>query len=249
MARSVVLQGTCRCPRCEMPPRWCVCAGQRSEPCPVWVDVLQHDSEAQRPTSTGNLISRVVAGARVHGYRKERVPLRSEILRPEAEELWILHPNGEALPELRPPPERLQVLLLDASWAQAGGMLAQVQNWGRRVRLPMSGRSRYALREQNGAGRFSTFEALLFLTDALNLAEPAAALRAQFELHVYAGLCARGRKAEAAQYLADSPVRTFFPEVVSEFYRRRPNLEATHKARPRSGRAAAPTSYYPDSPS
>lgn len=211
-----------------MPPRWCVCAGQRSELCPLWVDVLQHDSEAQRPTSTGNLISRVVAGSRVHPYRKERVPRRSEILRPEVEELWILHPNGEAPPSVPPPPGRLQVLLLDASWAQAGGMLEQVRDWGRRVRLPMCGHSRYALRSQNGEGRFSTFEALLFLLEALAFGESAAVLRAQFELHVYAGLCARGRKEEAARYLADSPARAAFPEVLNEFARRRPNLEARH---------------------
>ncbi|MCU0794157.1 MAG: DTW domain-containing protein, partial [Opitutaceae bacterium] len=122
----------------------------------------------------------------------------------------------------------LQVLLLDASWAQAGGMLTQVQDWGRRVRLPMSGRSRYALRAQNGEGRFSTFEALLFLLEALGHADTAARLRGQFELHVYAGLCSRGRKAEAAAYLAESPVRMMFPEVVEELARPRPNPDARH---------------------
>lgn len=223
MARSVVLQGTHRCERCEMPPRWCVCAEQRSEACPLLVDVLQHALEAHRPSSTGNLIPRVVGGARVHLYRRERPLVRAEIVRPEAEELWILHPNGEEPPSVPPPSGRLQVLLLDASWAQAGGMLAQVQDWGRRVRLPMSGRSRYALRAQNGEGRFSTFEALLFLLEALGETGPAGRLRLQFELHVYAGLCSRGRKAEAEAYLADSPVREAFPELLTELARKRPN--------------------------
>lgn len=216
-----------------MPPRWCVCAAQRVVPCALRVDVLQHALEAHRPSSTGNLIPRVVEGARVRLYRRERGVRREEIVRPEAEELWILHPHGEAPPADAPPPERLQVLLLDASWAQAGGMLAQVQTWGRRVRLPMAGRSRYALRAQNGADRFSTFEALLFLLEALGRTETTAALRAQFELHVYAGLCARGRKAEAAAYLAESPVRDAFPEVLAEFARRRPVGEEGRGAMPR----------------
>lgn len=233
MARSVVLQGTHRCERCEMPPRWCVCAGQRSEPCPLHVDVLQHALESYRPSSTGNLLPRVVAGARVHLYRREAPPRREDIVRPEAAELWILHPNGDEPPASPPPPERLQVLLLDASWSQAGGMLAQVQDWGRRVRLPMSGRSRYALRAQNGEGRFSTFEALLFLLGALRLDDCAARLRAQFELHVYAGLCARGRKAEAAAYLEESPLRDAFPEVVAELARRRPHPDSFGPARAR----------------
>lgn len=223
MARSVVLKGTVRCGRCELPPRWCVCAVQRAEACPVAVDVLQHALEAHRPTSTGNLIPRVVEGARVHLYRRERPLVREEIVRPGAE-LWILHPHGEALPAA---PEAgrggLQVLLLDASWAQAGGMLAAVEGWGRRVRLPMAGASRYRLRAQNGEGRFSTFEALLFLLEALGEAGAAGRLRLQFEAHVYAGLCARGRKAEAEEYLAESPVAAAFPELVAEFARRRPN--------------------------
>ncbi len=194
------------------------------------VDILQHALEAHRPSSTGNLIPRVVEGARVHLYRRERPLVREEIVRPEAEELWILHPNGESLPDPDAAAERagkkLQVLLLDASWAQAGGMLAQVQTWGRRVRLPMAGRSRYALRAQNGDGRFSTFEALLFLLEARGENETARRLRLQFELHVYAGLCSRGRKTEAEAYLAESPAREAFPDLIAEFARKRPNLDA-----------------------
>jgi DTW domain-containing protein YfiP len=242
MARSVVLQGTRRCERCEMPPRWCVCAAQQVEDCPLHVDVLQHALEAHRPSSTGNLIPRVVRGARVHLYRRERPLVRDEILRPEASELWILHPNGESLPELGAGPaqgngescpgqKKLQVLLLDASWAQAGGMLAQVQDWGRRVRLPMAGKSRYALRAQNGDGRFSTFEALLFLLEARGETQTVERLRRHFELHVYAGLCSRGRKAEAEAYLAESPAREAFPEVIAEFARKRPNPDAKHGPR------------------
>lgn len=222
MARSVVLQGTRRCGRCELPPRWCVCAAQREVPCALKVDVLQHALEAHRPSSTGNLIPRVVGGARVHLYRRERGVDRAEIARPDVDELWILHPNGEPPPADAPAPGRLQVLLLDASWAQAGGMLAQVQDWGRRVSLPMTGPSRYALRAQNGEGRFSTFEALLFLLEALGMRGEAAEMRAQFELHVYAGLLSRGRKVEAAAYLAGSPAREAFPDVIAEMARRRP---------------------------
>lgn len=234
MARSVVLNGTPRCERCEMPPRWCICAGQRREECPLLVDVLQHTLESYRPSSTGNLIPRVVAGARVHAFSRERRPVRAEIARPGAEELWILHPNGEEPPASAPPPGRLQVLLLDASWSQAGGMLAQVQDWGRRVRLPMYGKSRYALRGQNGEGRFSTFEALLFLLEALGHADAATRLRLQFELHVYAGLCARGRKPEAAAYLEASPIREAFPDVLAELARTRPNQQALNPRSPRS---------------
>jgi DTW domain-containing protein YfiP len=168
------------------------------------VDVLMHHMEAWRPSSTGHLINRVVVDAGLHVYRKERGVVREEIVRP-GRELWILHPTGEALPASAPP-AGLQVLLLDGSWIQSTGMMRDVESWGRRVSLPMAGESRYWLRAQAADDRFSTIEALLFLMKALGMTAEYAQLQVQFELHVYAGLCARGKKAEAANYLFSSPV-------------------------------------------
>jgi hypothetical protein len=85
-------------------------------------------------------------------------------------------------------------------------MMRDVESWGRRVSLPMAGESRYWLRAQAADDRFSTIEALLFLMKALGMTAEYAQLQVQFELHVYAGLCARGKKAEAANYLFSSPV-------------------------------------------
>jgi DTW domain-containing protein YfiP len=168
------------------------------------VDVLMHHMEAWRPSSTGHLINRVVADAGLHVYRKERGVVREDIVRP-GRELWILHPTGEELPASAPP-AGLQVLLLDGSWIQSTGMMRDVESWGRRVSLPMAGESRYWLRAQAADDRFSTIEALLFLMKALGMTAEYAQLQVQFELHVYAGLCARGKKAEAANYLFSSPV-------------------------------------------
>lgn len=215
MARSVVLRETPRCPRCQLAPRWCVCAGWREVTSPLRVDVLQHFMESYRPSSTGHLLSRVMPGAGRHIFRAERPLARADIAQP-GRELWILHPNGEAPPAHANPAE-LQVLLLDGTWVQAAEMARLTGAWGRRVSLPMTGRSRYWLRTQSGPGRFSTAEALLFLLGALGLADAQAQLRVQFELHVYASLCARGHKQLAADYLADSPLRTALPEVLEKF--------------------------------
>jgi DTW domain-containing protein YfiP len=155
-----------------------------------------------------------------HLYRRERPLQRADVVRP-GKELWILHPLGEPLPT-GAPPENLQVLLIDGSWRQALDMMRVVEPWGRRVSLPMAGESRYWLRAQHGEGRFSTLEALLFLLAALGCAETCAQLRLQFELHVYAGLCARGKKSEAADFLATSPVREGFPDVLAQLAEKRP---------------------------
>lgn len=214
MARSVVLKKTPRCTGCQLAPRWCICEGLREVTSPLRVDVLQHYMESYRPSSTGQLLQRVMPGTGLHIFRAERPVARADIGQP-GRELWILHPNGEPLPA-DADPAALQVLLLDGTWVQAAEMARLAGSWGRRVCLPMQGRSRYWLRAQSGEGRFSTAEALLFLLGALGLDEARARLRVQFELHVYASLCARGHKQLAADYLVDSPVRAALPEMLEK---------------------------------
>lgn len=214
MARSVVLKKTPRCPGCQLAPRWCICDGLREVTSPLRVDVLQHYMESYRPSSTGQLLQRVMPGTGLHVFRAERPIACADIVQP-GRELWILHPNGEPLPA-NADPAGLQVLLLDGTWVQAAEMARLAGSWGRRVCLPMRGRSRYWLRAQSGEGRFSTAEALLFLMGALGLGDAQARLRVQFELHVYASLCARGHKQLAADYLVDSPLRAALPALLEK---------------------------------
>ncbi len=136
-------------------------------------------------------------------------------------ELWILHPAGEAMPQ-GVAADAVQAVLIDGSWSEVGDMRRAVGSWGRVVSLPMSGESRYWLRAQQDGGRFSTVEALLFLLGALGLTREQAELQIQFELHVYAGLRARGRKAVAEEFLATSPIRTARPELLAGLQMRRP---------------------------
>ncbi len=217
MARSVVLKPTRRCARCQLPVRWCACAGLRETACPLQVDVLMHFMESYRPSSTGHLLQRVLPASRQHIFRKERPLARDDIAGP-GRELWILHPHGEP-PPAGADPAGLQVLLIDGTWVQSTEMLRTVGGWGRRVSLPMTGESRYWLRTQAGPGRFSTMEALLFLLQTLGLDAAHAELRLQFELHVYASLRARGHKQQAQEFLTGSPLPAALPEVLARFDR------------------------------
>jgi hypothetical protein len=202
--------------------RWCICAGFQAVVCPLQVDVLIHHREFWRPTSTGRLINRVMPASRHHVFRPGAPPARESVVKQDRA-LWILHPRGEPLPA-GTSPSGLQVLLLDGSWTEAAGMAQAVASWGRMVRLPVSGASRYRLRVQPQKGSYSTIESLLFLLAALGLAKEEAQLRLQFELHVYAGLRARGNKTAAAEYLATSPVRDAFPELLLQLEQRRPHV-------------------------
>ncbi len=212
MARSVVFKKSPRCELCRLAPRWCVCEAHRVVESALKVDVLMHHMEAWRPSSTGHLINRVMAGTGLHVFRQERPLAREDVVQP-GRELWILHPTGEELPAAMPP-SKVQVLMLDGTWIQSTSMLRVVEPWGRRVSLPMTGESRYWLRSQAADDRFSTIEALMFLMTALGLQDERAQVELQFELHVYAGLCARGKKAEAAEYLASSPARETLKDLI-----------------------------------
>lgn len=119
-------------------------------------------------------------------------------------------------------PERVQVVVIDGSWREASAMARAVSGWGRLVSLPMTGQSRFWLRTQAEGGKFSTVEALMFLFDSLGLRDVSGHLRAQFELHVYAGLRARGNKVQAEQFLADSPAAALFSDLISALNVRRP---------------------------
>ena len=223
MSRSVVFRGAARCPQCQISPRWCICAGARTVALPFAVDVLMHHGEAHKPTSTGNLIRRVVPASRQIIYHNQRLPRREDVCL-ENRATWILHPRGDALGDVLANDaslfdfSRLQVLLIDGTWAQANDMLRHVDGWGRKVSLPataLAGGSRYWLRAQHHAGHFSTVEALMGLLNALGFAKERAELRLQFELHVYACLLARGQKAGAAAFLVNSPLEEALPGLVA----------------------------------
>lgn len=217
MSRKDIYHNANRCTRCSLPPRWCICEQQKQVPCALKVDVLMHEREAERPTSTGHLIQKVITGANLHVWRPGHPTDYSTIRRPERE-LWILHPNGEEMPAVSDV-NAMQILLIDGSWKQATAMMKTLPGLGRRVRLPLlglAGKSRFWLRNQLCEGQFSTAEALLYFMRAQGMQAEYEQFRLQFELHVYAMLCARGEKTEAAEYLLESPIATAMPELVAK---------------------------------
>ena len=119
-------------------------------------------------------------------------------------------------------PEAVQLLLIDGSWRETSAIAQEIGSWGRLVNLPMAGQSRYWLRTQADGGRFCTAEALIFAFGEFGLREAQAHLSLQFELHVYASLRARGSKEAALEFLAESPVRDAFPELLAQLDIRRP---------------------------
>ena len=100
-------------------------------------------------------------------------------------------------------------------------MSRTVSTWGRRVSLPLTGDSRYWLRAKQDGERFSTAEALLFMLQMLGLDTAFQQLNAQFELHVYASLRARGNVQQAQEFLQNSPLPALMPELLEQLQARR----------------------------
>ncbi len=183
------------------------------------VSVLSHRRALHKPSSTGNLIKRLLPASTQHCWDPAQHITREQVALPDRQ-LWVLHPQGSDMPAGNP--EAVQVLLLDGAWSQTLAMTRHVGRWGTLIRLPMQGESRFWLRAQHNDDRFSTMEALLFLLEALALTDVATKLRLQFELHVYAGLRARGSKELAAQYLATSPLQPALTGLVAALQTPRP---------------------------
>jgi hypothetical protein len=196
------------------------------------VEVLIHRLEQCRPSSTGNLVGRVVAGAVCHVFQRGNrffpetgYPANA----PELDrELWVLHPSGDPLPQTATADSTAQlrptVLLLDGSWRQAGEMLASMQTRGRCVRLPDAATiepSRYWLRNQARPDQLCTAEALMGMLTAVGEPEAARHLRLHFELHVYATLRVRGHRELAERYLGHSPLLAEAPDALDRLHAQR----------------------------
>ena len=231
MGRSVVLAGAARCPGCSLPPRWCICDAIPSVETQLRVHVLIHHHEHHKPSSTGKLVARVVAGSNCHIYKRESHSFPSSGLPSETlahgSELWILHPNGEPLPAAAAAPaadpRSPHILVLDGTWRQAGEMLHAVEGMGRCVCLPepTAEPSRYWLRDQREPTHLSTAEALMGVFKAMGDSAAERRLKLHFELHVYATLLARGRREMAERYLGHSPLLIETPEVLDRLHSQR----------------------------
>jgi len=178
-----------------------------------------HPREQHRPSSTGHLIHRVMPRSRHRLWQHDRKFSAADIRVP-GRETWVLHPHGETMPA-GPVPESIHVVLLDGAWSETATMARDTVAWGRRISLPMTGESRFWLRDQQEGARFSTVEALIFLLRACGLQAAGEALQLQLELHVYAHLRARGRKEAAEEFLLQSPLPAALPEVLAQLTERR----------------------------
>lgn len=168
-----------RCPRCLFPPAECLCADIPRVATRTRFLLLRHASELGRPTNSGRWAALALPSARVVDHALPRAePDLSALAEPGT---VVLFPSPHP-PVLAPPPR--QVVVLDATWAQARRMLHRIPALRPLPRLALPASTRAAahepMRRPSVDGGVSTLEAIAAALDLLG--EPEAS-RAMARLH------------------------------------------------------------------
>ena len=158
-----------RCVRCLRPASACLCHWVTPTPSTCELLILQHPLEVAHAKNTARLLHLSVPGSRlVVGEAFDAATLQA--LMPPGRTPVLLYPptrsDGHAEPALLDPaaltaPERLCLVVLDATWRKSRKMLhlsPGLQNLPR-LALDALPPSRYAIRKAQQAGQLSTLEA------------------------------------------------------------------------------------------
>ncbi len=168
-----------RCPRCLL--RDCLCAQVPAVATRTRIVIVRHHLERWRSSNTGRLAHLALANSVIvdHGGAPGPAVL------PPLDGAWLLYPEGEPV-TARPEPPPRQLVVLDATWAQARRMyrkLAALRGLPM-LRLPDAPMPSARLRESPGPGRVSTIEAIARALRLLEGEAAAAALEDLFALAV-----------------------------------------------------------------
>nr|WP_315463188.1 tRNA-uridine aminocarboxypropyltransferase [uncultured Rhodoferax sp.] len=157
------------CPRCLHPQRTCIChlAVPTTSPCELLI--LQHPLEVQHAKNSARLLHLSVPGSRmVVGEAFDDAVLQG--LMPDDKYTVLLYPptafEGHAVPaQLESAklaaPEKLRLVVLDATWRKSRKMLHHSPGLQRLPRLALDAvpEGRYAIRKAHAPGQLSTLEA------------------------------------------------------------------------------------------
>lgn len=187
-------RGKSRCFGCGLNDVLCVCDQIPSLQLSTPVVIVQAMRERFKPTNTGRLLARMVAGTPIVHFGQREPPFDTTPLIDENIDFRVLFPR-EGAPTLRldeaggvepaaAPGKRLGFVLLDGTWHQCSRMSRRVpvvQDLPC-VALPPGPPSIWGVRTQHDARGLSTVEAGLRLLELVEGAERLRPVREAFEL-------------------------------------------------------------------
>lgn len=165
LARGATVQ---RCERCQLALAACLCPYRRDLRCGLDLVLLLHHDEIFKPTNSGRLIADLLP-ANTFAFEWSRTAPDPDLLRLLADSgrfPVLVFPAGEGRAVYTEPPplapdQRLTLILLDATWKQAGKM-ARASPWLAHLPLlclPAARQGAYAVRQAIRAGQLATAEA------------------------------------------------------------------------------------------
>jgi DTW domain-containing protein YfiP len=157
------------CAQCLRPQATCICSFITPTPPACEVLILQHPLEAQHAKNSARLLHLSLPGSRlVVGEAFDDAALQT--LMPEPRYTVLLYPptafEGHAAPALLDAtqlsdPQKVRLVVLDATWRKSRKMLHQSPALQRLPRLALEEvpAGRYAIRKAHAPGQLSTLEA------------------------------------------------------------------------------------------
>ncbi len=152
-----------RCPVCMLHTDLCVCAHLPRVRTQVrWV-IVQHASDALRPTSTGRLAAGMLSPAVLSVYGQRAKSFDAHALKLHPNRAWLLFPSDDAetlTAEWWLEHQPKQLVLLDGTWRQASRMSHRVPLIRDlpRLRLPPGDPSSWSIRCADRPDRLCTVE-------------------------------------------------------------------------------------------
>lgn len=171
----------------------CLCAAIPVVPTATRVVIVRHHLERWRSSNTGRLAHLALPNSALVDHGAGGAPA----VLPPLDGAWLLYPEGA--PAHTAPAGLRQLIVLDATWAQARRMFRKLGALRGLplLRLPDAPMPEARLRDAPGPGRVSTIEAIARALRIVEGEPPAAALEALFATAV-ARAASTGRNLPAA---------------------------------------------------
>jgi DTW domain-containing protein len=149
------------CSTCRLHLTLCICAHVPRLVARTRLVLVLSSSEARKPSNTGQLAARCLAGSTIQIVRRRRGPIQAPAVLP-GELPLVLFPAAEAVPitQYACAHQPIALIVPDASWHHARSLQRGLLGRHACVTLPALGPSEYRLRSEPQVGGLATIEAI-----------------------------------------------------------------------------------------
>ena len=193
-------EGLPTCQICGLWEQFCVCDLLPRVPTKVGFLLIQHSSELLRQSNTARLAKKMISPCEIITWGSREIPYEQDALKNSAHRNLVLYPRTESrlleAGDLHAPEGKsTNLILLDATWAQAKSMSRRIPGLQDLtfVSLPQHPPPSWKLRRSPGRGYFCTLEAVIRAIAVMEGEDHVRPLELSLELVMARGLHMRGK--------------------------------------------------------